>query len=161
MKSRNPVLQFPLILFSAEGRTGGTCVREYTLNQEGAGSVRFISVPDFGSVRFDSFRFRKFVGSVRFGSENQNSLFDPVPPASFGRVAARSDSVRFCVWFRPVPKFNGSVRFGSVWFGSVRFGSVRPARFGFSFLPVVRSHPPKRIGLRISAASRGTQNSAP
>ena len=49
-------------------------------------------------VRFDSFRFRTFrkvFGSVRFGSDNYFPRFDAVRPAFFGRVVARSDSVRF------------------------------------------------------------------
>ena len=46
-----------------------------------------------GSVRFDSVRF----GSVRFGSVRKNMFarFDTVRPAFFGRVVARSGSVRF------------------------------------------------------------------
>ena len=78
--------------------------------QEGAGSIRFASVPDF---------FRKLIGPVRFGSETNISQFDAVRPAFFGRIVARSDSVRFRVRFRPVPELHGSVRFGSA--GSVRF----------------------------------------
>ena len=99
--------------------------------QEGAGSVRFVSVPDFSKVH----RF----GSVRFGSDNSVSRFDTVRPALFGRVVARSGSVRFgsasgsgriqnqtvrlgpvrfgsasgSGRFWPVPELNGSVRFGS------------------------------------------------
>ena len=49
-------------------------------------------------VRFDSFRFwtfRKFIGSVRFGSEIYFPRFDVVLLALFGRAVARSDSVRF------------------------------------------------------------------
>ena len=81
------------------------------------------------TVRFDSFRFQTFrqlIDSVRFGSELYFSRFDAVRLAFFGHVMARSSSVRFRVRFRPVPEFNGLVR----------FGSVRPVRFGFSFLPV-------------------------
>ena len=55
--------------------------------QEGTGSVRFVSVPDFST-------FHRF-GSVRFGSENFVSRSDAVRPAFFGRVVARSASVRF------------------------------------------------------------------
>ena len=50
------------------------------------------------TVRFDSFRFQTFqklIGSVRFGSEMYFSRFDAVRPAFFGRVVARSGSVRF------------------------------------------------------------------
>ena len=84
--------------------------------QEGTGSVRFVSVPDFskthrfGSVRFDSVRKKKY------------SRFDAVRLAFFERVVARFDSVRFRVRFRPAPdriKRFGSVRFRSA--GSVRF----------------------------------------
>ena len=49
-------------------------------------------------VRFDSFRFRtfrKFIGSVRFGLANYISRFDAARLVFFGRVAARSSSVRF------------------------------------------------------------------
>ena len=79
----------------------------------------------FGSVRLRT--FLKLIGSVRFGSENYNSWLDVVRPAFFGRVVARSGSVRFGSVPRPVPA-------GS---GIKRFGSVRPARFGsvsYSFL---------------------------
>ena len=64
--------------------------------QEGTGSVRFVSVLDFskihrfGSVRFGSVRF----GSVRFGSGKQIPG-STLRPAFFGRVVARSGSVRF------------------------------------------------------------------
>ena len=48
-------------------------------------------------VRFDSLRFltflRTFIGSVRFGQIMFR--FDAVRPAFFGRVVARSGSVRF------------------------------------------------------------------
>ena len=76
-------------------------------------------------VRFDSFRFRtfrKFIGSVRFGSEN--SL-----PGSMRFGLRFSDAswlggpVRFGSVPRPVPAGSGIERFGSVRFGSA--GSVR------------------------------------
>ena len=75
-------------------------------------------------VRFDSFRFqtfRKFIGSVRFGSGNCFSRFDAVRPAFIRtrRGSVRFGSVRLRVRFRSVPELNGSVRFGSA--GSVRF----------------------------------------
>ena len=57
-------------------------------------------------VGFDSFRFRTFrrlIGSVRFVSEFSLSWIDAVWPAFFGRVVARSGSVRFRVRFQPVP----------------------------------------------------------
>ena len=79
-------------------------------------------------VRFDSFRFRTFrklIGSVRFGSDNSISRFDVVRPAFFGRVVARSGSVRFV-------SVSGSGRFQIK-----QFGSVWLFRFGFLFLPVV------------------------
>ena len=75
--------------------------------------------------RFDSFRFRTSESSsVRFGSVRKIEF-----PGSkrFGcafrtrRGSVRFGSVRFRVPFRPVPKLNGSVRFGR--FGSA--GSVR------------------------------------
>ena len=99
-------------------RVHGTtmCAEDRCIDQEGTGSVRFVSVLDFSN---------KY--SVRFGSVRK-IRFDAVRPALFGRVVARSGSVRFCVRFRPVPKLNGSVRFGSA-------GSVRLVRFGFLFLP--------------------------
>ena len=80
-------------------------------------------------VRFDSFRFwilRKLIGSVRFGSEQYFARFDAVRPAFFGRVVARSGSVRFV-------SASGSGRFQN---STALFGSVRPVRFGFLFLPV-------------------------
>ena len=85
--------------------------------QAGAGSVRFVSVPDF----FKNDRF----GSVRFGSENQ------IP-----------GSTRFGLRFSDV-SWLGPVRFGSfprpVPAGSrIKLrGSVRPVRFGFLFLPAI------------------------
>ena len=54
----------------------------------------------------------------RFASDNSMSRSDAARPACFGRVVARSGSVRV----RPVPESNGSVRSG-------RFGSV-----SYSFL---------------------------
>ena len=79
------------------------------ISQEGARSVQFVAVADFSKI----YRF----GSVRFGSENYLSRFDAIRPAFFGRVVARSGSVRFGSVPRPVPA-------GSrlIWFGSVRFG---------------------------------------
>ena len=86
------------------------------------------------SVRFDSFRFqifRKLIGSIRFGSvrfcsaRNKVSRFDAVRPAFlFGRVVARSASVRF-------GSASGSGRFQNE---TVRFGSAGSVRF--LFLPV-------------------------
>ena len=74
-------------------------------------------------VRFDSFRFRTFLrklfGSVRFGADKYFSRFDTVRTAFFGRVVARSGSVRFV-------SASGSGRFRN-W--PIRFGSVRPVRF--------------------------------
>ena len=82
--------------------------------QEGAGSARSVSVPDFSNK-----------SSVRFGSENQCSRFDAVRPSLFGRIAAGSGSVRFVF-------AAGSGRFQN---STVRFGSVRPVWFGFLFIP--------------------------
>ena len=63
--------------------------------QEGTGSVRLVSVPDFS----------KFIGSVRFGSESSFSRF-PIRRGSacvlFGRVVAWS-LFRFGSFPRPVP----------------------------------------------------------
>ena len=80
--------------------------------QEGTGSVRFVSVPDFSSnisrfvsVRFGSVRKIMFSGSTRFGLRfSDASWLDPV----------RFDSVP-----RPVPAGSRIKRFGSA--GSVRF----------------------------------------
>ena len=71
-----------------------------------------------GSVRFSSGLFRKFIGSVRFGS------------VRFGleNIISRFDAVQLFRMRR------GSVRFGPVRFGSV---SVRPVLFGFLFLVVI------------------------
>ena len=95
-------------------------------------------------LRFDSFRFRTFrgfIGSVRFGSENCNSRFDVVRPAFFGRVVARSGSVRFV-------SASGSGRFQN-W--TARFDSVRPVRFDFFFLP---ARAPEEVDGRV--ARRGS-----
>ena len=96
----------------------------YTCIQEGTGSVRFVSVPDFsknprlfGSIRFGSVRF----GSVRFGK-----LYFPIRRGSacvFWTRRGSVDPVRFgsvllLVRFWPVPELHGSVRFGLA--GSVR-----------------------------------------
>ena len=86
-------------------------MRDRSIVQEGNGSVRFVSVPDFSKIN----RF----GSVRFGN-----VFFPVRRGSAcvfrtRRGSVRFGSVRFRVRFRPVPELNGSVRFGSA--GSVRF----------------------------------------
>ena len=65
--------------------------------QEGTGSIRFVPVPDFSNIHG--------LASVRVGSENNFRRFDAVRPAFFGRVVARSGSVRFVsasdsVWFQ-------------------------------------------------------------
>ena len=79
--------------------------------QEGTGSVRFISVPDFSKiVRFGSVRFGKLHFPVRRGSA---CVFRT------RRGSVQFGSVRFRVRFRPVPKLKASVRFGLA--GSVRF----------------------------------------
>ena len=80
--------------------------------------MRFDSVPDFSTIYwFCSVRF----GSVRFGKLNF-----PVRRGSAFVFRARRGSVRlksvcFRVRFRPVPEFNGSVRFGR--FVSVSYSS--------------------------------------
>ena len=76
---------------------------------------------DPGRKRFDSFRFRtsrQIIGSVRFGSQNIFSRLDAVRPAFFGRVVARSGSVRFGSAFGSLRFQNETVRFASA--GSVR-----------------------------------------
>ena len=82
--------------------------------QEGNGSVRFVSVPDFSK--------RNRFGSVRFGN-----VYFPVRRGLACVFRTRRGSVRFCsvrwrIRFRPVPEL---------------IGSVRPVRFGLSFLPVI------------------------
>ena len=85
--------------------------RDRSIVQEGNGSVRFVSVPDFSKInRFASVRFGNVFFPVRRGSA---CVFRT------RRGSVRSGSVRFHVRFRPVPELNGSVRFGSA--GSVRF----------------------------------------
>ena len=79
------------------------------LYQEGNGSFRFVSVPDFSNInRFGSVRFGNVYFPVRRGS---GCVFR----THHGSV--RFGSIRFRVRFRPVPEFNASLRFG-------RFGSV-------------------------------------
>ena len=111
--------------------------------KHGIGSVRFVSVPDF---------FRKIIGSVRFGSDNSFSRFDAVRPSFFGRVVARSGSVRFRVRFRPVPELNGSVRFGSA--ASVRF--LIPSRWIESRKPTAQ-RPAKYFRTRATLRAPGGQ----
>ena len=80
-------------------------------------------------VRFDSFRFRTFSKTHRFGSARFGqyvSRFDAVRPALFGRAVARSRT-KFASFPRPVPAGFRIKRFGSVQFGGFRFG--------FLFLP--------------------------
>ena len=87
------------------------------------GSIRFGSgLFDNSSVRFGLVRKITFPGSTRFGL-----LF------WMRSGSVRFGSVRFRVRFRPIPEFNGSVRFGSA-------GSVRLVRFGFLFLPAISSN---------------------
>ena len=92
-----------------------TSVRLAELFQEGTGSVRFVSVPDFSKInRFGSVRFGNyFPGSTRFGLRFSDASW--LGPVRFGSVP------------RPVPAGSGIKRFGSVRFG--RFGSV-----SYSFL---------------------------
>ena len=84
----------------------------YRLRQEGTGSVRFQT-------------FRRFIGSVRFGS----GLFED--------SSVRLGSVRTII-------FPGSMRFGvhfsnASWLGPVRFGSFpRPVPAGFRIKGSVR-----------------------
>ena len=68
----------------------GISARKQLFTKAGrAGSVRFVSVPDFSKInRFDS---------VRFGSESYVCRFDAVRPALFGRVVVRSGSVRLLI----------------------------------------------------------------
>ena len=69
--------------------------------QEGTGSVRFVSAPDFS----------KLIGSVRFGQICFPVRRDSACAFRTRRGSVRFGSVRFRVRFRPVPKLNGSVRF--------------------------------------------------
>ena len=86
------------------------------LFQEGDGSVRFVSVPDFSKInRFGSVRKCIFPGSTRFGLRFSDTPW--LGPVRFGSVP------------RPVPAGSGITRFGSVRFGSVRFGSAGSVRF--------------------------------
>ena len=88
--------------------------------QEGTGSVRFVSVPDFSKIhRFGSVRFGSeniFPGSTRFGLRFSDASW--LGPVRFGSVPC------------PVPASSRIKLFGSVRFGSVRFGSVRFCRLG-------------------------------
>ena len=73
-------------------------------------------------VRFDRFRFwtfRSIIGSVRIGSENNISGFDAVRPAFFGRVVARSGSVRFVSASNSGRFQKQTVRFGHMYHVSV------------------------------------------
>ena len=79
--------------------------------QEGIGSVRFVSVPDFSKNRFGSVREIKFPGSMRFGLCFSDAWW--------------LGSVRFGSFPRPLQA--GSRIKG--------FGSVRPVWFAFLFLP--------------------------
>ena len=77
--------------------------------QEGAGSVRFVSVPDFSKiVRFGSVWKLYFPGSTRFGLRFSDASW--LGPVRFGSFP------------RPVPAGSRIQRFGSN--RSVRFGSV-------------------------------------
>ena len=92
---------------------------QYCYYQEGAGSVRFVSVPDFS----------KFIGLVRFGSVRLGSVRTIWFPGSTRAGLRFSDTswlglVRFGSVPRPVPAGSRMKRFGSVRFcsaGSVRF----------------------------------------
>ena len=87
-------------------------------------------------LRFDSFRFRTFSKIDRFGSVRFGKVVSTVRRGSACALRTRrgsvlSGSVRFRVRFRPIPKLNGSVR----------FGSIRPVRFGFLSLPDRHRYP--------------------
>ena len=101
---------------------------EPPLIQEGVGSVRFVSVPDFSEIN----RF----GSVRFGKQ----CF-PVRCGSACVFRTRRGSVRFDSFLRPVPAGSRIIRFCSVRFG--QFGSV-----SYSFLLIIRTS----VLLRVVAA---------
>ena len=81
-------------------------------DQEGTGSVRFVSVPDFSKI-------------VRFGSVRFGNLVFPVRRGSACGFQTRRGSVRFDSVPRPVP----------AGFRIIQFGQVRPVRFGFLFIP--------------------------
>ena len=94
----------------------------------------------FGSIRFGSVIFD--ISSVRFGK-----ICFPVRRGSAcvfrtRRGSVRFGSVRFRVRFRPVPKLNGSVRFG-------RFGSV-----AYSFLYLFKTAQWHRHGENGTTESR-------
>ena len=79
--------------------------------QEGTGSVRFVSVPDFSEIhRFGSVRFGTiiFPGSMRFGLRFSDAWW--------------LGPVRFCSVLRSVPAVSEIQRIGSVRFG--RSGSI-------------------------------------
>ena len=100
--------------------------------QEGTGSVRFVSVLEFldnSSVRFGSVRFGKLVFPVRRGSA---CVFRT------RRGSVWFDSVRFRVRFRPVPEFNGSVRFGRFGPVSHSFLSFKAGHWNISFQSLKR-----------------------
>ena len=79
------------------------------MDQEGTGSVRFVSVPDFSKMN-------------RFGSVRLGILVSPVRRGSACAFQTRRGSVRFGSVPRPVPAGSGIERFGSVRLG--RSGSV-------------------------------------
>ena len=83
--------------------------RSLCMTQEGTGSVRFVSVPDF--------RFER--SSVRFGYVCEL------------RFPVRLDSACVFGTRRSVPEIHGSVRFGSVRFG--RIGSVSSSLLQFLY----------------------------
>ena len=80
-----------------------------------------------GRDRFGSIRFRSgiFIASVRYGSVRTIICTDSTRFGLRFSDASWLVPVRFCSFPRPVPKLNGSARFGSV-----RLGSV-----SYSFLP--------------------------
>ena len=88
----------------------------------------------FDSIRLGSGFLLRTHRLVRFDSEHVFSRFDAVRPVFFGRVVARSGSIRFGSVPHPVLAGSicrrfGSVRFDSVRFASVRFGSAGSVRF--------------------------------
>ena len=85
-----------------------------------------VSVQDFSKInRFGSLRFGKSHFPVRLGS---------ACVVRTRRGSVRMGSVRFRIRFRPVPEFNGSVRFGSVGHEHMRRRVGTPGRIQDKYL---------------------------
>ena len=88
----------------------------------------------FGSIRFGS-EFSKFhrFGSVRFGNWNFQVPRGSARVFRTRRGSVRFGSIRFRARFRPVPKLDGSARFG-------RFGSVSYSFLLYSYIVLYAVH---------------------